>query len=78
MFLPITATIQTSVQNRGEAGDRKLFLDGLRAVEWFCCGCMALSLAVTIIGLRHMGKVGLLKKLGTVKISAPKKEESEV
>ncbi|KAF5878607.1 putative drug resistance protein [Botrytis fragariae] len=70
MPLPITSAIQQSVQskelNKG-ATEMLAFLAGLRAVEWFCVGCMAASLAMTIIGLRNIGKIGMLKKLGVAR-----------
>ncbi|ESZ90514.1 hypothetical protein SBOR_9100 [Sclerotinia borealis F-4128] len=75
MPLPITSAIQQSVQSKQlKQGKSQLqaFLYGLRAVEWFCVGCMAASLALTIVGLRNIGKIGMLKKLGTVQ---PKPEE---
>jgi hypothetical protein len=79
MFLPVTSIIQTNVQGKG-AGvsggkDMEAFLRGLRAVEWFCVGCMAFSVIVTVWGLRNMGKIGLLKKLGAVQSASPKGEE---
>lgn len=77
MFLPITSMIQASAQRRTRGENGKPFLEGLRAVEWFCCGCMGLSLIVAVIGLRHMGKIGLLKKLGIVQ-SSVLKDESDV
>lgn len=75
MPLPITSAIQQSVQSKAvNAGKAPMpaFLAGLRAVEWFCVGCMATSLALTIIGLRNIGKIGMLKKLG---VSKETKEE---
>ncbi|KAM0155460.1 hypothetical protein ACHAQE_006767 [Botrytis cinerea] len=70
MPLPITSVIQQSVQSKelNKGTDQMLaFLAGLRAVEWFCVGCMAASLAMTIIGLRNIGKIGMLKKLGVAR-----------
>lgn len=70
MPLPITSAIQQSVQSKelNKGTDQMLaFLAGLRAVEWFCVGCMAASLAMTIIGLRNIGKIGMLKKLGVAR-----------
>ncbi|KAB8303005.1 hypothetical protein EYC80_006311 [Monilinia laxa] len=78
MPLPITSAIQQSVQSKelkeGKA-QMQAFLSGLRAVEWFCVGCMAASLAMTVIGLRNIGKIGVLKKLGT---TAETKKKSEL
>jgi hypothetical protein len=53
------------------------FLEGMRAVEWFCVACMGVALLVTIFGLRHMGKIGLLKKLGIVQSVAPEEKDEE-
>lgn len=79
MFLPITATIQASAQAKqiqnGES-QRKALLEGFRAAEWFCFACMLVSLGLTIFGLRNIGKIGLLKKLGHVQ-SASKEKDSE-
>lgn len=78
MFLPITSTIQSEVQTnfeRSGRGDKEAFLEGLRAVEWFCVACMGISLLVTAIGLRNIGKIGLLKKLGNVQSSSKEKDE---
>lgn len=80
MFLPITATIQASSQTKQiKNGDsqRQALLEGFRAAEWFCFACMAVSLGLTIFGLRNIGKIGLLKKLGHVQ-SASKEKDSEV
>jgi len=80
MFLPVTSTIQSAVQTKLERdgkGEMKAFLQGLRAVEWFCVACMGTSLLVTVFGLRNIGKIGLLKKLGNVQ-SASKEKDVEV
>ena len=69
MFLPVSSAIQTSAQTReirNGATQSDSYLEGLRAVEWFCVGCMAISFLLTAFGLRNIGKIGLLKKLGTV------------
>lgn len=80
MFLPITAAIQASAQTKelrtGEDG-RLALLQGFRAAEWFCFACMIASLGMTIFGLRNIGKIGLLKKLGHVQ-SDSKEKVSEV
>ena len=77
--LPIIAAAQNAIQSKlmknGEM-ERPAFLEGLRAAEWVCFGCMVVSLGVTIFGLRNIGKIGLLKKLGQVQ-SAFKEEDSE-
>jgi hypothetical protein len=77
--LPIIAAAQYAVQSKlideGEM-ERPAYLKGLRAAEWVCFGCMAASLGVTIFGLRNIGKIGLLKKLGQVQ-SASKEKDSE-
>lgn len=84
MFLPVTATIQDRVQTgwerkgRGSEGNgygSYAYLQGLRAVEWFCVACMGISLAITVVGLRNIGKIGLLKKLGNVQSAAKEKDE---
>lgn len=78
MFLPVTAIIQSSTQNKaldGGASQKHAFLRGLRAAEWFCVACMIFSLFVTMIGLRNIGKIGLLKKLGQVQSAAKEKDE---
>jgi hypothetical protein len=80
MFLPITSTIQAAAQNKwqnGGAAKSYAFLEGLRAVEWFCVACMGVALLVTVFGLRNIGKIGLLKKLGNVQ-SASKEKDEEV
>ena len=80
MFLPITATIQTSVQTRmkNEGKDElTALLEAIRDVEWFCAACVGAALLMTLIGLRNIGKIGLLKKLGTVQ-SASKERDKEV
>jgi hypothetical protein len=69
IFLPVSSAIQASAQSRkvrNGASESEAFLQGLRAVEWFCVGCMVASVLMTAIGLRNIGKIGLLKKLGTV------------
>ncbi|KAE8449475.1 hypothetical protein EG329_008083 [Mollisiaceae sp. DMI_Dod_QoI] len=78
MFLPITATIQSSVQDRlsnSVSDNNDAYLEGLRAVEWFCVACMATSLLITVFGLRNIGKIGLLKKLGNVQSATKEKDE---
>ncbi|KUJ23914.1 MFS multidrug transporter-like protein [Mollisia scopiformis] len=78
MFLPITATIQSSIQTRvaNSSNDASYaYLEGLRGVEWFCVACMAISLLITVFGLRNIGKIGLLKKLGNVQSAAKEKDE---
>jgi hypothetical protein len=78
MFLPITSIVQSSVQNKWEnsgRGEKESFLEGLRAVEWFCVACMGTALLVTVFGLRNIGKIGLLKKLGNVQSAAKQKDE---
>jgi hypothetical protein len=79
MFLPITAMIQSSVQTRLAKNGKEsyAYLEGLRAVEWFCVACMAISLLITVFGLRNIGKIGLLKKLGNVQ-SAMKEKDEEI
>jgi hypothetical protein len=76
MFLPITAAIQASAQTKelrtGEDG-RLALLQGFRAAEWFCFACMIASLGMTIFGLRNIGKIGLLKKLGHVQSDSKEK-----
>lgn len=79
MFLPVTSTIQSAVQiklERDGKGEMEAFLQGLRAVEWFCVACMATSLLVTVFGLRNIGKIGLLKKLGNVQSASKEKDEA--
>lgn len=69
MFLPVTSAIQTSVQNRREnQGNSEMYayLSGLRSAEWFCFAMMVGSLGLVIVGLRNIGKVGMVKKLGNV------------
>jgi len=77
MFLPITSIVQAAAQSRlqrGGRGEKESFLGGLRAVEWFCVGCTAVALGVTVVGLRNIGKIGLLKKLGNVQSDAKEKD----
>lgn len=80
MFLPVTAAIQSSIQikrvRNGES-HRQALLEGFRAAEWFCFACMVASLGMTIFGLRNIGKIGLLKKLGHVQ-SASKEKDTAV
>lgn len=78
MFLPITATIQANIQTRIANSGKDAsyaYVEGLRAVEWFCVACMAISLLITVFGLRNIGKIGLLKKLGNVQSAAKEKDE---
>jgi hypothetical protein len=78
MFLPITSIVQSAVQSQWEgkgAVEKKAFLQGLRAVEWFCVACMVIALLVTVVGLRNIGKIGLLKKLGNVQSASKEKDE---
>ncbi|KAL5327566.1 hypothetical protein ACEPPN_005266 [Leptodophora sp. 'Broadleaf-Isolate-01'] len=80
MFLPITATIQTSVQTRMKNdgnGELPALLEAIRSVEWFCAACVGAALLMTLVGLRNIGKIGLLKKLGTVQ-SASKEKDQEI
>lgn len=80
MFLPITAAIQSSAQTkniRNGGTHRHALLEGFRAAEWFCFACMLTSLGMTVFGLRNIGKIGLLKKLGHVQ-SDSKEKTSEV
>jgi MFS family permease len=80
MFLPISSAIQTLAQSKDvRYGDdtKHALLEGFRAAEYFCFGCMVASLAMTIYGLRNIGKIGLLKKLGNVQSDA-KEKASEV
>ncbi|KAI9052013.1 hypothetical protein LZ554_004267 [Drepanopeziza brunnea f. sp. 'monogermtubi'] len=80
MFLPITSTIQDAVQkkhrNQGK-GEYPALLEGIRAVDWFCAGAVGLCLLLTVCGLGNMGKIGLLKKLGTVQSASQEKDEEE-
>lgn len=71
--LVIAAAIQAAVQ--GESGTKGAFLRGLRAVEWLAFGMMVFSLAVTVVGLRDIGRIGLLKKLGVVQGDKLKTED---
>ncbi len=81
MFLPITSIVQAAVQSKwerkggGDKGGKQAFLEGLRAVEWFCVACMAAALLVAVVGLRNIGKIGLLKKLGNVQSAAKEKDQ---
>jgi hypothetical protein len=81
MFLPITSIIQAAVQTKwvnDGRGEKRAFLEGLRAVEWFCAACMGTALLVTLVGLRNMGKIGLLKKLGNVQSATKPKDEEAI
>ncbi|KAF8855979.1 MFS general substrate transporter [Acephala macrosclerotiorum] len=78
MFLPVTATIQSEVQSKYSNRKRDIryaYLEGLRSVEWFCVACMAISLLLVVFGLRNIGKIGLLKKLGNVQSAVKEKDE---
>ncbi|TVY46239.1 putative MFS-type transporter [Lachnellula occidentalis] len=77
--LPVIAAAQYAVQEKQLKNGRteqSAYLEGLRAAEWVCFGCMVVCLGVAICGLRNMGKIGLLKKLGQVQ-SASKEKDSE-
>ncbi|TVY41815.1 putative MFS-type transporter [Lachnellula subtilissima] len=77
--LPVMAAAQYAVQEKhlkNGRTERFAYLEGLRAAEWVCFGCMVVCLGVTICGLRNIGKIGLLKKLGQVQ-SASKEKDSE-
>ncbi|TVY53534.1 putative MFS-type transporter [Lachnellula cervina] len=77
--LPVIASAQYAVQEKhmkNGGTERSAYLEGLRAAEWVCFGCMVVCLGVTICGLRNIGKIGLLKKLGQVQ-SASKEKDSE-
>jgi hypothetical protein len=81
MFLPITSIIQAAVQTkwvRDGRGEKRAFLEGLRAVEWFCVACMGIALLVTLVGLKNMGKIGMLKKLGNVQSATKPKDEETI
>ena len=78
MLLPISSTIQTYVENKSVKKvdvESQAFLDGLRAVEWFCVALMAVGLTITVVGLRNIGKIGLLKKLGNVQSASKERDE---
>ncbi|KAH6714811.1 hypothetical protein BKA61DRAFT_734196 [Leptodontidium sp. MPI-SDFR-AT-0119] len=63
MFLPITATIQASVQTRMREdgkGELPALLEAIRSVEY---------------RVRNIGKIGLLKKLGTVQSASKEKDQ---
>lgn len=67
MFLPVTAAIQNSMQSRQEKHGydaRFAYLTGLRSAEWFCFALMVVSLGFVAVGLRNIGKVGMVKRLG--------------
>lgn len=76
----IAAAIQTAVQNRQSvrsyADQREAFLKGLRAALWFDVGVLGVCLVVTVVGLRNIGKIGLLKKLGSVEIKDDDRERA--
>ncbi|KAM3068327.1 hypothetical protein ACMFMG_009465 [Clarireedia jacksonii] len=79
--LPITTVIQETVQQKElRQGKSQLYayLQGLRAAEWFCVACMATSLALAVVGLRNIGKIGLLKKLGMVEPKVEEKKDDQV
>lgn len=79
MFLPITAAIQYSVQGKNEIENgREKMLDGFRAAEWFCFALAGTSLVMGIVGLRNIGKIGLLKKLGHVQGVERGRDEEKV
>lgn len=84
IFLPLTATVQASVQAKSSSGallqttvNNRAYLQGLRGAEWLCVACMVVCLLCTVIGLRNIGKIGLLKKLGEVQSAAKSKEKDE-
>lgn len=66
--LSIASAIETAVQTKDEENvdAMEALLNGFRSVQWFNVGCAATALIATVIGLRNMGKIGLLKKLGQV------------
>jgi hypothetical protein len=69
VFPPVTSAIQYSIQSKREKhGDDKMaaYLAGLRSSEWFCFALMVVSLGLVLVGLRNIGKIGMLKKLGNV------------
>lgn len=79
MFLPVTSIVQAAAQSKmvdEGKGEKEAFLGGLRAVEWFCTGCMLVALLVTGVGLRNIGRIGKLKTLGSVQ-SDVKVKDSE-
>ena len=78
MSLPIIAAVQISAQNRKlrQSSEALAYLEGLRSAEWFCFALMVVSLAFAIVGLRNIGKIGQLKKLGHVQ-SATKEQDGE-
>jgi hypothetical protein len=78
IFLPLTATIQDSLQTKSLQNGKsyeEAFVTGLRGAEWLCAGLMAVCLAATLFGLRDIGKIGLLKKLGVVQSASKEKDE---
>lgn len=78
IFLPLTATVQNKVQahslQKGRSYDYA-FLQGLRGAEWTCVALSIICLAMTLGGLRNIGKIGLLKKLGNVQSDVKEKDE---
>ena len=79
MLLPVAAGIQSAVQKKEEDGhgEKTAFLHALRAVEWLCVACIVSALLIAIFGLRNMGKIGLLKKLGNVQSASPPVTDDE-
>jgi hypothetical protein len=79
IFLPLTATVQANVQTKwlekGNSYERS-YLEGLRGGEWMCVACMLVCLLCTLVGLRNIGKIGLLKKLGTVQSAVKEKGDN--
>ncbi|KAH8816390.1 major facilitator superfamily-domain-containing protein [Xylogone sp. PMI_703] len=78
MGLAFAAVIQTAVQeNKAKTGmnQHAAYLRALRAVEWFNVGLLGLCLGFTIVGLRNIGKIGLLKKLGTMEVKNAEETE---
>ncbi|KAH9208889.1 hypothetical protein DL95DRAFT_478857, partial [Leptodontidium sp. 2 PMI_412] len=60
MFLPITATIQASVQTRmreDRKGELPALLEAIRSVEWFCAAYIGSLLLMTLIGLGISGRL---------------------
>jgi hypothetical protein len=66
--LSIASAIETAVQTKDEKNmdAMEALLKGFRSVQWFNAACAAVALVATVVGLRNMGKIGLLKKLGQV------------
>lgn len=77
--LAIASAIQNAVQTRDEEtmAAKEALLEGFRSVQWLNVGCTAMVLIMTVIGLRNMGKIGLLKKLGQVQRIEREKEGGE-